>query len=154
MIDMSDMKKLEKALTATVQNEKVIRKAALVTHTEVTKRIFPARGSSKDVQNRSLGRYSKATREIRRKKGLFGAGISLQFTGQLEKAWGLKEVTSEWVSAFFIQGRRDSSQSNDEIADELEDRLTTYGKIFALSKEEEKYYMRMLEKYQNKLLNR
>ena len=152
--ELSDLGELHRALSATVQLEKVERKAALAAHTMATKRIFPASGVSKDSNNRPLGVYSKSTMAIRKKKGWGNRGVNLQFTRQLIHAWNVVEQAGTWVSLFLISGRRGSRLSNDEVADKLEDQYTTLGHIFDKTKEEEEYHAKMLEKYQGELLNK
>ena len=154
MTDLGDIDKLIRALSATVQKESVNKKAALDAHTMATKRIFPARGVSKDSQNRPLGVYAQNTMSLRRKKNRFNRGVNLQFTGQLHESWGVIEQGGRWISGFLISGRTDSNQNNDEVADKLEDQYTTYGDIFEKTKEEEEFYIKRLEKYQDKLLNK
>ena len=150
-VDTSDLTKLIRVLSKKVVHEKVQRKAALLAHTETVKRIFPARGRSKDSKNQSLGRYDPKTRKQKRKEGHLSAGINLQWSGQLEKSWGTvpKDLAGVWTSGFFISGRRGSKISNEELAKHLEDR---YGLIFESTKEEEAFYAEMLEKYMAKEL--
>jgi len=157
-IDMSDIAELRRALSKTVQLEKVEKKAAIAAHTKASFRIFPSSGGSKDKEDRRLGTYSSNTMKIRRKANwTSGRAIILQFSRQLIHSWDVVVHNGAWTSLFNRPGRRRVGKgtgkvpSNDQVADRLEVR---YGKIFERTEKEEDFFIEKLEKYQAQLLNK